>query len=162
MTLMRLLERLRQARLPVALVVDECGSVDGIVSLADVMAAVIGEPPPEPGSDPEIVRREDGSWLMDGRVDMHAVRKALGAGPLRGAEADGYHTLGGFAMFALGRVPRTGTCSNVVSFDSRLRTWTGTASIACSSARAVRDKNSTPRESPFLLPFNSSSPPSRS
>jgi putative hemolysin len=43
MTLMRLLERLRQAHLPVALVVDECGSVDGIVSLADVMAAVIGE-----------------------------------------------------------------------------------------------------------------------
>lgn len=108
MTLMHLLEGLRQTHLPVALVVDESGSVDGIVSLTDVMSAIVGDLPPEPGHDPEIVRREDGSWLMDGRVDMHAVRRVLGAGSLAASEPDDYHTLGGFVMFALGRVPRTG------------------------------------------------------
>jgi putative hemolysin len=108
MTLMHLLERLRQTHLPVALVVDESGSVDGIVSLTDVMSAIVGDLPPEPGHDPEILRREDGSWLMDGRVDMHAVRRVLGAGSLAASEPEYYHTLGGFVMFALGRVPRTG------------------------------------------------------
>ena len=107
-SLMRLLEQFKRTHLPVALVVDEFGDVDGLVSLTDVMSAIVGELPGEPGDEPTVVRREDGSWLIDGMLDLDGVRKAIGLMSLPGEEDESYHTLGGLAMRALGRVPRTG------------------------------------------------------
>jgi putative hemolysin len=108
MSLMKLLEHFKRTHLPVALVVDEFGGVDGIVSLSDVVSAIVGT---MPGEDDEqaIVKREDGSWLMDGALEVDVVRRTIGAQRL-GSETDPeqYHTLGGLAMAALGRVPRTG------------------------------------------------------
>lgn len=109
MTLMKLLEQLKRTHLPVALVVDEHGAVGGLVSLTDVISAIVGELPAEPGEEPAIVRREDGSWLMEGSLDLDAVIRALGADSVLDTEdRQHYHTLGGLAMFALGRVPKTG------------------------------------------------------
>lgn len=109
MTLMKLLEHFKRTHLPVALVVDEFGGVDGIVSLSDVVSAIVGDLPSGVNEDPAIVEREDGSWLIDGALEIEIVRRAIGAPPL-GEEADRqqYHTLGGLAMLALGRVPHTG------------------------------------------------------
>jgi putative hemolysin len=107
-SLMRLLEQFKRTHLPVALVVDEFGDVDGLVSLTDVMSAIVGELPGEPGEEPMVVRREDGSWLVDGMLDLAGVKQAIGLDSLRGEEDETYHTLGGLAMRALGRVPRTG------------------------------------------------------
>ena len=109
MTLMDLLGQFRRTHLPVALVVDEHGAVAGLVSLTDVIAAIVGDLPSEPGEEPSIVQREDGSWLMDGGLDLETVSRTLATEPLL-SEADRrhYHTLGGLAMLALGRVPRVG------------------------------------------------------
>jgi putative hemolysin len=109
MTLMNLLGQFRRTHLPLALVVDEHGAVAGLVSLTDVMAAIVGDLPSEPGEEPAIVRREDGSWLMDGGLDLETVGRTLDIEPLL-SEADRrhYHTLGGLAMLALGRVPAVG------------------------------------------------------
>jgi putative hemolysin len=97
------------AHLPVALVVDEFGGVGGLVSLADVTSSIVGDLPPEPGEDPMIIRRDDGSWLMDGGLDLDAVLRTLDADALLSdQDRQHYHTLGGLAMLALGRVPRTG------------------------------------------------------
>lgn len=109
MTLVKLLERFKQARLPVALAVDEFGDVAGLVSLTDVTTSIVGDLPPEPGEEPPVVRRDDGSWLMDGGLDLDSLGRTLGASfVLSDAERHQVHTLGGLAMLALGRVPRTG------------------------------------------------------
>ncbi len=107
MTLMKLLEQFRRMHLPLALVVDEFGGVAGLVSLTDVIAAIVGDLPGEPGEDPSIVRREDGSWLMDGALDIESVARTLGDDVRLADDEQQYHTLGGLAMMALGRVPRT-------------------------------------------------------
>jgi putative hemolysin len=108
MTLMKLLAQFKRTHLPLALVVDEFGDVDGLVSLTDVMTAIVGELAPEPGEEPLIVKREDGSWLMDGMVDIDALARELGIDELAADAREHYHTLAGLAMFALGRVPKTG------------------------------------------------------
>jgi len=107
-SLMRLLEQFKRTHLPVGLVVDEFGDVDGLVSLTDVLSAIVGELPGEPGEEPAVVKRENGSWLIDGMLDLDGVKRAIGLTSLAGEEDESYHTLGGLAMRALGRVPRTG------------------------------------------------------
>ena len=109
MTLMKLLEQFKRMHLPLALVVDEFGDVEGLVTLTDVIAAIVGDLPSEPGEEPSIVRREDGSWLMDGTLDLETVLRTLDDDSLLSDEdRQHYHTLGGLAMLALGRVPKTG------------------------------------------------------
>ena len=109
MTLMQLLEQFKRTHLPLALVVDEFGDIAGLVSLTDVISAIVGDLPSAPGEEPAIVRREDGSWLMDGALDVDTVGRTVGAGSLVSDEdRQHYHTLGGLTMLALGRVPRTG------------------------------------------------------
>jgi putative hemolysin len=109
MSLMKLLEQFKRTHLPVALVVDEYGAVEGLVSLTDVISAIVGELPSDPGEEPSIVRRDDGSWLMDGGLELETVARTLGVDTLLPDEGRRhFHTLGGLAMRALGRVPRTG------------------------------------------------------
>jgi putative hemolysin len=109
MSLMKLLEQFKRTHLPVALVVDEFGDVGGLVSLADVIGSIVGDLPAEPGEEPMVVRRDDGSWLIDGGLDLDMVVRTLEAESLLSDEdRQYYHTLGGLAMLALGRVPRTG------------------------------------------------------
>jgi putative hemolysin len=106
---MSLLQQFKRTHLPVALVVDEFGDVEGLVSLTDVISAIVGDLPSEPGEEPAVVQREDGSWLIDGGLDLSTVIRALDAHDLLSTEdRQHYHTLGGLSMFALGRVPRTG------------------------------------------------------
>jgi len=109
MSLMTLLEQFKRTHLPVALVVDEFGGVEGLVSLTDVIGSIVGDLPSEPGDEPSIVRRDDGSWLLDGALDLDTVLRTLDAESLLSDhDRQHYHTLGGLAMLALGRVPRTG------------------------------------------------------
>ena len=109
MTLMRLLEQFKRTHLPVALVVDEFGDVEGLASLTDVISAIVGGLPSEPGEEPSIVRREDGSWLIDGGLDISTLLRTLGSESfLSDEDRQHYHTLGGLTMLALGRIPRTG------------------------------------------------------
>ncbi len=109
MSLMTLLEQIKRTHLPVALVVDEFGGVEGLVSLTHVIGSIVGELPSEPGDEPSIVRRDDGSWLLDGALDLDTVVRTLDAESLLSDhDRQHYHTLGGLAMLALGRVPRTG------------------------------------------------------
>ncbi len=107
-TLMALLQQLRRAHLPMALVVDEFGGVVGLVSLTDVTAAIVGELAGPESQDPDIVERPDGSLLVDGGIEVSRLEEYLGLPLAAPAETGMYHTLGGLTMFALGRVPRVG------------------------------------------------------
>lgn len=104
----QLLEIFRDNRMNLALIVDEYGSLEGLVTLADVLTAIVGTPLGDDAEDAdEITRRADGSWLMDGSLPLERVRAELGMdAPLPGEEGASFHTLGGYVMHTLGRVPR--------------------------------------------------------
>lgn len=108
-TTTQLLENFRRARLKFALIVDEYGDVQGLVTLTDVMSAIVGElSEPETPEERDVIQREDGSWLIDGDVGIERVKSVLGIDvAMPGEEENNFHTLGGFIMNALGRIPVT-------------------------------------------------------
>jgi putative hemolysin len=100
----RLLENFRTAKKSLALVVDEYGSVEGLVTLYDVLEAVVGEIP-WVQSDAEATLREDGSWLIDGGYTIEKFKALFGLPHFPGEENDDFHTLGGLFMARVGKVP---------------------------------------------------------
>lgn len=106
-TTAQLLESFRRAKLQFALVVDEYGDVQGLVTIADVLAAIVGEiSEPEAPEDRDMIQREDGSWLVDGDVSIERLKTTLDIEEeLPGEEEHSFHTLGGFIMHMLGRIP---------------------------------------------------------
>ena len=107
-TTTQLLESFRHARLQFALIVDEYGDVQGLVTLTDVLASIVGElSVPEAPEDRDMLQREDGSWLVDGDVGVERLKSVLDIDDdLPGEDERGFHTLGGFIMHSLGRIPR--------------------------------------------------------
>ncbi len=93
----------------IALVTDEYGSIQGLVTIHDIMEAIVGgipsaEHPPEGPA----VRREDGSWLLDGMLPVDEFHDLLDVGTLPGEGRGYYQTLGGFVMMYLERTPEAG------------------------------------------------------
>lgn len=103
----QLLESFRQARMQFALIVDEYGELEGLVTLTDVMTAIVGELPSfDSPEDQDVVEREDGSWLVDGSVTIERLKDALEIeDELPGEAENAFNTLGGFVMHMLGRIP---------------------------------------------------------
>lgn len=92
-------------------VVDEFGSVQGLITLTDVFEEIIGDLDVLAGlAEPEIVARGEGSWLVDGTLDIAELRDLLGVAHLPGARHGQFHTVGGLMMAQLGRVPSAGDC----------------------------------------------------
>jgi putative hemolysin len=108
-TALQVLESFKHSGKHLALVTDEFGSVQGLVSLIDVMEAIVGDLP-EPGDRraPGAVQREDGSWLVDGGVTVDALRRQFTLPPLPGEEDADFTTLGGFVLDRFGYVPKAG------------------------------------------------------
>jgi len=109
MPMLGLLEAFQRADVNVAVVLDEFGSVKGVATrhniLEDLVATVPG--PIEDG-DRDIVRRDDGSWLVDGTVPVEELEATIKVDPLPAARRSTYRTLGGLVMTELGHVPRVG------------------------------------------------------
>nr|WP_230371451.1 transporter associated domain-containing protein [Paludibacterium denitrificans] len=106
-SLKQLLEQFKLSRSHIALVVDEYGELEGLVTMNDVLEAIVGDLPATGPEDDEILQREDGSWLIDGMVSLDRFREFfdLSDVTLPGEDTGNIHTLGGVMMFALGRVP---------------------------------------------------------
>jgi putative hemolysin len=106
-TTTQLLENFRQTRMQIALIVDEYGELEGLVTLTDVLISIVGDLPSADGNDEvDVVTREDGSWLVDGSVSVERLKSALGIEEdLPGEEENAFNTLGGLVMHMLGRVP---------------------------------------------------------
>ena len=103
LSLSEVLHQFRQQHEDFALIVNEYSTIVGVVTLNDVMSTVMGELV-TPEDEELIVRRDDGSWLIDGHTPMSDVQRALDLHDLPSAEA--YDTLAGFLMVMLRRVPR--------------------------------------------------------
>lgn len=109
----RLPELFRQAGTRVALVIGEHGEVQGLVSVTDVLKAIIGELEVPLGDDLPVVDRGNGSWLVDGALPIRDLKELLGLERLPGEERRGFLTAGGLVMYALGQVPRAGNVVEV-------------------------------------------------
>jgi putative hemolysin len=103
-TVLRALEVFKSSGEPMALVVDEYGDLEGLVTLTDILEALVGDIPGAGDSDPRIVRREDGTLLVDGMLGLDELKQLLGVARLPGEDPD-FHTLGGYLMARLNRVP---------------------------------------------------------
>jgi putative hemolysin len=103
------LEQLREARPHVALVIDEHGSIAGLLSPTDVLEALVGDLGPGPGEPPNgPVQRADGSWLVEGLMPVEDAAELFGVAEPRPGDPERVQTLGGVAMATLGRVPTAG------------------------------------------------------
>jgi putative hemolysin len=106
---LRLLEKMKEERTHIVLVVDEYGTVKGLVTLNDIMEAIVGDMPSRDEPDePYAVQREDGSWLFDGMLLMEEFKELLGLARLSDEESGRFLTLGGYVLSKMGRIPATG------------------------------------------------------
>ena len=108
-TALRALGLFKQRSEPMALVIDEYGDFEGVVTLHDILQSLVGDigAAGEEGG-PAVVRRDDGSWIVEGMLPIDEVMDLTGLRDLPGAESGEFHTLGGFMMARINRIPTVG------------------------------------------------------
>jgi putative hemolysin len=106
---LRLLEMFKKSRTHMALVVDEYGGVEGLVTLNDILEDLVGDVASvDMPSERQVYQRPDGSWLIDGKLQIDDLKEVLKITKLPDEESGSYQTLGGLVMLQVGRVPVTG------------------------------------------------------
>lgn len=112
---LELMEQFRESRSNFAFVVDEYGGLEGIVTLQDVLDALVGEIFHGDLHEPEAIQRDDGSWLLEGAMAIPELKHCLTLEVLPNEERGLYHTVSGLVLLLLGRLPRPG---DYVTVDS--------------------------------------------
>ncbi|BAZ89077.1 hemolysin family protein [Cylindrospermopsis curvispora] len=103
---LKVLELFKQTVTHIALVVDEYGVIQGLVTLNDIMSEIVGDVPAQPGQEePQAVQREDGSWLVDGMLPVEEFFELFDVEELEMEARGNYQTLGGLVITNLGRIP---------------------------------------------------------
>ncbi|EHK52675.1 hemolysin family protein [Allomesorhizobium alhagi] len=117
-------EQFKKRPIRMAVIVDEYGSFEGIVTQTDLLEAIAGDIPSAEDEEPEVIEQDGGSLLMDGRIPAQDAfnRLQIRERPQRGD----FHTLAGFALFKFGRIPAPGDHFNwedwrfeIVAMDGR-------------------------------------------
>lgn len=102
----KLMETFKAHRTHFIFVIDEHGTIEGIVTLHDILSAIVGDMPNIDESDESYAQqREDGSWLLDGMLPIEEFKDLLAIDHLPHDDTGSYHTLGGFVMMQMGRIP---------------------------------------------------------
>lgn len=103
---LKVLELFKQFSNHVALVVDEYGVIQGLVTLNDILVELVGDiPSVEDEDEPQAVQREDGSWLLDGMLPVEDFLELFELEELSTEHKGSYHTMGGFVITNLGKIP---------------------------------------------------------
>jgi putative hemolysin len=109
MAVYRVLERFKEQHTHIALVLDEYGSVEGLITMRDIIDAIIGDYPEVDQSDKsEIIRRQDGSYLVDGMLAVDRFLEFFHFNEIPEDERNYYLTVGGFVLTRLGHIPVAG------------------------------------------------------
>ncbi len=107
LTCIKMLETFKQSTVHLALVVDEYGDLQGVLTLNDILEAILGDmPTSREEAEQMVIDRAPGSWLIDGLLDIVDLKELLDVRTLPGEGESVYHTLGGMTMIQMGRVPR--------------------------------------------------------
>lgn len=106
LSVLQLLDQFQKSSTHLAIVTDEYGEIEGITTPIDILKAIAGELP-ELGSRerPEALSRGDGSWLIDGHLSIEELQQRLNRRDMVGRD---YHTVAGFVLSRLGRIPKAG------------------------------------------------------
>lgn len=103
---LKILELFKQTGIHLALVVDEYGVIQGLVTLNDIMVEIVGDVPSAGElEEPQAVQREDGSWLLDGMLPVDEFFEIFNIEEIPKEHRGSYQTLGGFVITHLGRIP---------------------------------------------------------
>lgn len=103
---LKILELFKQTGIHMALVVDEYGVIQGLVTLNDIMVEIVGDVPNAGDlEEPMAVQREDGSWLLDGMLPVDEFFEIFDIEEIPKEHRGSYQTLGGFVITHLGRIP---------------------------------------------------------
>lgn len=106
---LKVLEKFKETGIYVALVVDEYGGMSGLISLYDIAEHIVGDMPYlGEDEDPDVIARDDGSWLVDGMLSAEELKELLDVDHFPSEERGYFQTLGGFIVSYLGRIPSTG------------------------------------------------------
>ena len=108
MKAIKVLEMFRHSPVHIALVLDEFGNIQGLVTLNDILEALVGEIRSQSTQDPLIVVRDDGSFLIDGTVSIYDLKKKLRLQELTNKDLSNYQTVAGFIIAHLEKIPKTG------------------------------------------------------
>ena len=104
---LEVLELFKISATHLALIVNEYGSIEGLVTTNDILEAIVGDiAPANPQFETQATQREDGSWLFDGTVSIDEFKEVFKVSSLPGEGRRKYQTLAGFILYNLGRVPR--------------------------------------------------------
>jgi putative hemolysin len=107
MLALRALERFKATGIQEALLVDEFGGIEGVVTVMDMMESIVGDmPTAQEIAEPPVVQRDDGSYLVEGYLDVDDLKGLLLVDDL--PDEGDYQTLGGFVISRIGRLPRVG------------------------------------------------------
>jgi CBS domain containing-hemolysin-like protein len=115
---LEVLSEMRRQRRAFAVVVDEHGGVEGVLTVKDLLGALVGDLPDEfdPADEPEVVRVDGSRWLVDGRMSVDDVRDRLDINLPEGE----YVTLGGFLFDGFGHIPTEGESLDVDGWELRV------------------------------------------
>jgi len=103
---LNVLEEFKRTGIHIALVTDEFGGVEGLVTLNDLMEGIVGDLPAlEDEDEPSLVTRQDGSWLVNGSLDINEFDARIGTRLIGSIDQNIYHTLAGFVIHSLKRIP---------------------------------------------------------
>ena len=104
-----IVDRLKQAHAHMALIIDEYGGLAGLVTLDDVLEAIVGDiPAADEVLEPDVIQREDGSWLVEGMFQIDEFQALFEIKEWPQTVEGHYQTVGGFVMTMLGRIPAPG------------------------------------------------------
>jgi putative hemolysin len=104
----KLLELFKTSKMHIAFVVDEYGAIQGLVTLGDILRSVFEDVEDTPEDEREIIKREDGSWLISGSLPLDEFTDYMETGRPHKEERAGINTVAGFVMAKLGAVPSEG------------------------------------------------------
>src|SRR5438132_5925310 len=167
-----LLVQMQASRIHLALVVDEYGGTDGLVSIEDLVEQIVGEIDDEHDSDepPAIVRQADNSFIADARASLEDVRAVIGEDFITGEAGEEVETLGGYLVTHVGRLPVRGeVISGPGNFEvevldadprrvKRLRIGTRKERAALRTQRESRRREALPEPGPVPANDNASPP----
>jgi len=108
---LHVLEEFKRSGTAIALVTDEYGSVQGLISQTDILEAIVGDiADPDQLSDPQAVQRDDGSWLVDGLLPIDDFKETFDLMQLPDEESGAFQTVAGFAVMQLEHIPSVADC----------------------------------------------------
>lgn len=106
---LEVLNQFKEEESQIAILIDEYGELQGLMTFNDLLEEIVGEVPEEGDTpDPQVVQREDGSWLVDGRFPIETIKPILDIDEFPNEPENYFHTIGGFMFHYLSRVPISG------------------------------------------------------